>query len=179
MIRSEKTHCYGFEGYEVGQPEDASQKEPPSSQLISSEAEAIALSKKITEILSGKAEKHNEKFDRKVTLPQLKEVFKAGANSKLAEDDGTKCEFAIARVNMFLEMMSNCKITEIYKKSGLEVVTGVEIDYFDNIVIGEESISSARGELDNLGIGNLDFNDVNEDLFLETEENPMSLYFEA
>tara|TARA_Y100001951_G_C11289809_1_gene271348 strand:- start:1735 stop:2073 length:339 start_codon:yes stop_codon:yes gene_type:complete len=112
-------------------------------------------------------------------LSQLKKVFKAGADSKLAEDKGTKCEFAIARVNMFLEMMSNGKITEVYKKSGLEVITGVEIDYFSDIVIGEENISSARGELDNFGIGNLDFNDVDEDLFLDAEENPISLYFEV
>jgi len=178
MIRSEKSHCYGFEGYEVSQSEDTSSKEPTSAQLISSEEEAVDLSKKITEILSGKVETHNEKFDRKVTLSQLKKVFKAGANSKLAEDDGTKCEFAIARVNMFLEMMSNGKITEVYKKSGLDVGSGVEIDYFGDVVIDQEKISSARGELDSFGIGNLDFNDVDEDLLLEADENPMSLYFE-
>jgi hypothetical protein len=179
MIRSEKSHCYGFEGYEVSQSEDPSKIESSSTQLISSEEEAVDLSKKITEILSSKVETHNENFDRKVTLLQLKKVFKAGADSKLTEDGGTKCEFAIARVNMFLEMMANGKITEVYKKSGSEVITGVEIDYFSDIVMREENISSARGELDSFGIGSLDFNDVDEDLFLDAEENPISLYFEV
>ena len=165
MKRSDISNCYGFEGYD-------------SPQTVSSQSEAIELSQKIIEILNGKSSSHNDEFDRKVTVSKLKDVFKAGAHQKQPSDKGTKCQFAIARVNMFLDMMSNAKIKEVYEKSELELVYGQEIDYFNNIVINAKYLDEAQEELDSFGIGGLDFNNADEDLFLETDETPLSLILE-
>ena len=38
---------------------------------------------------------------------------------------------------------------------------------------------AAKKELNEVGIGNLDFNDAEEDLFLETDETPLTLDIEV
>jgi len=168
--RSDKANCYGFEGY------DPCDNKP---QLVSSQSESIELSQKIIEVLASKVEAHNDEFDRKVDASQLKEVFRNAADQASASEDWTKCQFAMARVGMFLDMVSSGKIKEVCKNSELEIIHGKEIDYFDYIIIDAKHVETAKKELDEIGIGNLDFSNAKEDLFLETDETPLTLDFEV
>ena len=170
MKRSDKANCYGFEGY------DPCETKP---QIVSSQSESIELSQKIVEVLASKVESHNNEFDKKVDTSQLKEVFRNAADQKEPSEDWTKCQFAMARVNMFLDMLSLERIKEVYRKSELEIVHGKEIDYFDHIIVDAKYIEAAKKELNEVGIGNLDFNDAEEDLFLETDETPLTLDIEV
>ena len=83
------------------------------------------------------------------------------------------------RIGRHGNRVSSGKVKEVCKNSELEIVHGKEIDYFDYIVIDAKYIESAKKELDEIGIGNLDFNDAKEDLFLETDETPLTLDFEV
>jgi hypothetical protein len=168
--RSDKANCYGFEGY------DPCENKP---QLVSSQSESIELSQRIIEVLASKAEAHNDEFEKKVDSSQLKEVFRNAADQADASENWTRCQFAMARVGMFLDMVSSGKVKEVCKNSELEIVHGKEIDYFDYIVIDAKHIEAAKKELDEIGIGNLDFNNAKEDLFLETDETPLTLDFEV
>ena len=170
MKRSDKANCYGFEGY------DPCDNKP---QLVSSQSESIQLSQKIIEVLASKVEAHNDEFDRKVDASQLKEVFRNAADQASASEDWTKCQFAMARVGMFLDMVSSGIIKEVCKNSELEIIHGKEIDYFDYIIIDAKHVETAKKELDEIGIGNLDFSNAKEDLFLETDETPLTLDFEV
>ena len=67
----------------------------------------IEFSKKIIEALKNKVKEHNSKYSKKVTLGQLKKVFRrgAGAFSSSHRPGMTRVGWSMARVNMFLKMV--------------------------------------------------------------------------
>ena len=67
---------------------------------------------------------HNEKFDRQVTLAQLKQAFVRGAKTydtthRLGK---TRNEWAFARVNSFLKLMAGVKVKEAYSLADQDLV---------------------------------------------------------
>jgi hypothetical protein len=194
----DKTTCYGFEGYEVSdsasrpgpkssaqtpalpheRKKGSSKNEPGSAAtvMIESESDSITFSEKVTQSLKNKVKEHNSKSKRKVTLSQLKKVYRrgAGAFSQSHRPGKTRGQWAMARVNMFLKMMRGGKVKDSYRKADQDVAKSstLSLDYFDEILMDEDELIAAQKELDELGIGHFDFEDVENDLFLSVDEKP-------
>ena len=73
--------------------------------MIESDSEAIQFSAQVTESLKNKVKEHNQKYpSKKVTLSQLKKVYRrgAGAFSSSHRPGKTRGQWAMARVNSML-----------------------------------------------------------------------------
>ena len=83
----------------------------------------ITFSEKTTNTLKDKVKKHNAKFSRKVTLGQLKRVYRrgAGAFSSSHRPNMSRHGWAMARVNTFLKMMRGGKVKESYRKADQDI----------------------------------------------------------
>jgi len=104
-----------FENFDIEDLGRSQKEETPQGELLKgriSEEAAIELSNKIIGALDKKAKKHNKEHPgKKVTLTQLKKVYRSGAVAP-HEDKGL---WAMARVNMFLRM-----------KMGINVATATD-----------------------------------------------------
>ena len=83
----------------------------------------ITFSEKTTNTLKDKVKKHNAKYSRKVTLGQLKRVYRrgAGAFSTSHRPNMSRHGWAMARVNTFLKMMRGGKVKESYRKADQDI----------------------------------------------------------
>ena len=95
------------------------------------DGEKITFSDKVISALSTKVKEHNEKHSKKVTLAQLKKVYRrgAGAFSSSHRPGMTRGQWAMARVNMFLKMTRGGKVKKSYKAADKDVAKGSE-DYY-------------------------------------------------
>ena len=91
----------------------------------------ITFSDKVIVALKNKVKEHNEKHSKKVTLGQLKKIYRrgAGAFSSSHRPGKTRGKWAMARVNMFLKMVRGGKVKKSYKAADSDVAKGSE-DYF-------------------------------------------------
>ena len=80
---------------------------------------SITFSEKVTKSLKEKVKKHNAKSKKKVTLSQLKKVYRrgAGAFSSSHRPGMSRGGWAMARVNMFLKMKRGGKVKDSYRKA--------------------------------------------------------------
>jgi hypothetical protein len=83
----------------------------------------ITFSEKTTNALKEKVKEHNEKSSKKVTLGQLKRVYRrgAGAFSTSHRPNMSRHGWAMARVNTFLKMMRGGKVKESYRKADQDI----------------------------------------------------------
>jgi|TARA_B100000902_G_C27316259_1_gene921506 hypothetical protein len=98
------------------------------------EKEAVAkitFSEKTTTALKNKVSEHNKKYSRKVTLGQLKKVYRrgAGAFSASHRPGQSRNSWAMARVNMFLKMMRGGKVKDAYRKADRDIAKASEITH--------------------------------------------------
>jgi hypothetical protein len=79
----------------------------------------ITFSEKVLTSLKNKVKEHNGKHKKKVTLGQLKKVYRrgAGAFSQSHRPGMTRGGWAMARVNMFLKMKSGGKVKKSYRNA--------------------------------------------------------------
>ena len=86
----------------------------------------ITFSEKVTTALKNKVKQHNEKHSRKVTLGQLKRVYRrgAGAFSTSHRPGQSRGSWAMARVNMFLKMMRGGKVKKSYRAADQDIAKG-------------------------------------------------------
>lgn len=91
-------------------------------QLIS-EAE-IVFSEKVTNALKEKVKNHNSKHSKKVTLGQLKKVYRRGlgAFSASHRPGVSRSAWAMARVNQFLKMASGGKVKDSYRRADQDII---------------------------------------------------------
>ena len=84
---------------------------------------AITFSEKVTNSLREKVKNHNAKSKKKVTLSQLKKVYRrgAGAFSQSHRPGMSRGGWAMARVNMFLKMKRGGKVKDSYRKADRDV----------------------------------------------------------
>lgn len=84
---------------------------------------SITFSEKVTTALKNKVKQHNEKYSRKVTLSQLKKVYRrgAGAFSSSSRPGKSRGQWAMARVNTFLRMMSGGKVKDSYRAADQDI----------------------------------------------------------
>jgi hypothetical protein len=139
--------------------------------------DAITFSAKVIEMLKNKVKNHNAKHSRKVSLSQLKKVYRrgAGAFSSSHRPGMTRGGWAVARVNMFLRMMSGGKVKDAYRKADQDVAKSSlnVIDVSDSWEPEEEDF--AQASLDILEIGDFNFDSVDE-LYLDEDSNVEKWY---
>lgn len=138
---------------------------------------AISFSKKVIEALKNKVKSHNTSHSRKVTLSQLKKVYRrgAGAFSSSHRPGMTRGQWAMARVNMFLRMMAGGKVKDSYRKADQDVSKASVrvIDFSDSWEPEDQDLTQAS--LDVLEIGEFDFDNVDE-LYLEEDSTSEKWY---
>jgi hypothetical protein len=78
---------------------------------------SITFSENTTQALKNKVKEHNSKSAKKVTLSQLKKVYRrgAGAFSGSHRPGQSRGSWAMARVNMFLKMKRGGKVKQSYR----------------------------------------------------------------
>jgi len=131
----------------------------------------IDFSNKIVGILNDKCENHNEVYERKVTPSQLKDVYKGTWALEFLGDDCSINKFALARVNMFLKIVGEGKITNAYRRTDLNLAEANfrDLDVSPNFYPDEEDFILAENDIRTHHLNDYDFRDV-DDLYLETEE---------
>jgi len=102
----------------------------------------ITFSDKVLESLKSKVSEHNKKYSKKVTLSQLKKVYRrgAGAFSSSHRPGKTRGQWAMARVNMFLKMVRGGKVKDSYRKADQDVAKASAAVLIDDGVRDEENI---------------------------------------
>ena len=85
----------------------------------------IEFSKKIIEALKNKVKEHNSKYSKKVTLGQLKKVFRrgAGAFSSSHRPGVSRTAWGLARVNAFLRMVRGAKVKNSYRQADKDLMS--------------------------------------------------------
>ena len=96
-------------------------KRKDEKQLIS-KAE-ITFSQKVINTLKEKVKNHNAKHSKKVTLGQLKKVYRrgSGAFSSSHRPGQSRAAWSMARVNTFLRMQSGGKVKDSYRRADQDI----------------------------------------------------------
>ena len=91
----------------------------------------ITFSEKTTNALKEKVKEHNSKHSKKVTLGQLKKVYRrgSGAFSSSHRPNMSRHGWAMARVNMFLKMMRGGKVKDSYRKADQDIASASNINW--------------------------------------------------
>jgi hypothetical protein len=106
-----------------------SDKNPAGS--ASKDGARIEFTEKIINSLQEKVKNHNEKHSKKVTLAQLKKVYRRGlgAFSSSHRPGQNRNSWAMARVNMFLKMQAGGKVKQSYRAADQDLASGEELYY--------------------------------------------------
>ena len=83
----------------------------------------ITFSQKVTNALKEKVKNHNAKHSKKVTLGQLKKVYRrgSGAFSSSHRPGQSRAAWSMARVNTFLRMQSGGKVKDAYRRADQDI----------------------------------------------------------
>ncbi len=146
---------------------------------------SITFSEKVVTSLKNKVKEHNDKSSKKVTLGQLKKIYRrgAGAFSSSHRPGKTRGQWAMARVNMFLKMVRGGKVKKSYRAADQDVAKGSEEYYIENE--GEAFIDFANIEFDiahldlvKAGANEWEQDDSTEDLeYTEAEKKTLNKPF--
>ena len=117
-----------------------SKKNPKGSAGGGKKAPKITFSEKVVTALKNKVKEHNSKYSKKVTLGQLKKVYRrgAGAFSSSHRPGKSRGQWAMARVNTFLRMVRGGKVKKSYRAADSDIARGSE-EYY-NEEVGQEYI---------------------------------------
>ena len=98
-------------------------KKKDEKQLVS-KAE-ITFSQKVINTLKEKVKNHNAKHSKKVTLGQLKKVYRrgSGAFSSSHRPGQSRAAWSMARVNTFLRMAAGGKVKDAYRKADQDILS--------------------------------------------------------
>ena len=108
---------------EPSERKKGSKKNPKGS--AGEKGSKITFSEKTTNSLKEKVKEHNSKSSKKVTLGQLKKVYRrgSGAFSTSHRPNMSRHGWAMARVNMFLKMRRGGKVKESYRKADQDIAS--------------------------------------------------------
>jgi hypothetical protein len=147
-----------------------SDKNPAGS--ASKDGARIEFTEKIINSLQEKVKNHNEKHSKKVTLSQLKKVYRRGlgAFSSSHRPGQNRNSWAMARVNMFLKMQAGGKVKNSYRAADQDVASGEELYYeqkpedcfweFDSIDFDLARIDLLKANVDLDEEGDIDLFDI-------------------
>lgn len=184
---------FGFEFIDAARPGPKSSAQTPSKpserkkgssknkpgSAGSKSDKAIEFSKKIIDALKNKVKEHNSKNKKKVTLGQLKKVFRrgVGAFSSSHRPGQSRVSWSMARVNTFLRMVSGGKVKDSYRKADSDIAKASKNDYIieANFEPSEEDFNEADKDIKNYNLNNFNFESPDE-LYLDDEEDGISIY---
>jgi hypothetical protein len=130
----------------------------------------ITFSEKVINALKSKVSEHNKKHPgKKVTLGQLKKIYRrgAGAFSSSHRPGMTRGGWAMARVNMFLKMRRGGKVKESYRKADSDVANASYTYLEDDGDFGVGMEEEIEANIDLKKYHLLDESEVNFDEMLE------------
>ena len=156
-----------------------SSKNKPGSAGTKSD-KAIDFSKKVVEALKNKVKEHNSKSKKKVTLGQLKKVFRrgAGAFSSSHRPGQSRVSWAMARVNMFLKMVRGGKVKDSYRKADSDIARASSDYTIDaSFEPSDEDFIQADEDIKNFELNDFQFDSV-EELYLDDESDGQIYGFE-
>jgi len=156
-----------------------SSKNKPGSAGSKSD-KAIEFSKKVIEALKNKVKEHNSKNKKKVTLGQLKKVFRrgAGAFSSSHRPGQSRVSWALARVNMFLKMVRGGKVKDSYRKADSDIARASSDYTIDtSFEPSDEDFIQADEDIKNFELNDFDFSNP-EELYLDDESDGQIYGFE-
>ena len=140
--------------------------------------EAVSFSIKVIEALEQKMRDHNSQSGNKVSLKQLKKVYRRAAGNVFAEvpeveeDRGT---WAMARVNMYLKLLQGEPFSN-HSKASIDLSQTDTIDLMGSVIPSAHDFALAKEDIIKFEL-NYKFEDIN-DLYLEDEEkNNLGFYF--
>ena len=125
---------------------------------------ALVFSKKIIAALEDKLKKHNNQFDKKISLFDLKKAYKTGFSE--SEDINKK---GLAQVNVLLRALSEGNIFSNFKSSAFEILAG-EFIVKGTLVPEEIDYKKAEQDIKDYDLNDFDFKS-HEELYLEDEED--------
>lgn len=150
----------------------------PSGSAGRDSDKAIDFSAKVIEALKNKVKEHNSKQSKKVSLSQLKKVYRrgAGAFSSSHRPGKTRGQWAMARVNMFLRMMSGKSVKDSYRKADIDISKSSEIHFLYEYDPCEEDFIQASIDEKNFGLDSFEFDNV-DDLYIYEDEEESGFWF--
>ena len=140
---------------------------------------------KVVASLKNKAKEHNEKHPEKVTLEQLKKVYRRGAAASSSGHRPGKSmgQWAMARVNIFLKMVHGGEVKESYLAADEDINIGNEDYYVEEmssafIDYNEVEFGLAKIDLLKAGVSELDMDQDIEDIdYSEAEKKTLNKPF--
>jgi len=131
---------------------------------------AIEYSKKILEFLQGKVKSHNSENIKKVTLAQVRKVYRNTPSDK----DFNK--IALAKVNMFLRMVSGLSA---FAGSNSDLSKAVNNKYIIEASFNPsvEDFDKAEEDIKNFNLNDFEFTSA-EELYIEDESDQVIYGFE-
>jgi hypothetical protein len=164
---------YELEGFHYKGSNDLSWEE--SLQVLQQE-ESINFSIKVVKALEDKIEDHNRTSENKVTLKQLKKVYRRAAGNVFAEvpdPDEKRGLWAMARVNLYLRILKGDPFpTETNASMILDAKD--EIDLVDFSLPTEEDFLQATKDMEK---HDLNYKFSFEDLYLEEDGGELPFEF--
>ena len=145
----------------------------------------ITFSDKVVTSLKNKVKDHNEKSSKKVSLSQLKKVYRrgSGAFSSSHRPGKSRGQWAMARVNTFLKMVSGGKVKKSYRAADGDIAKGSEDYYVEEVgsaFIDYDEVEFGLAKIDLLkaGISELDMDQDIEDIdYSEAEKKTLNKPF--
>jgi hypothetical protein len=162
-----------------------SSKNPKGSAGGDKKSPAITFSAKVITSLKNKVKEHNSKYSKKVTLGQLKKIYRrgAGAFSSSHRPGKTRGQWAMARVNMFLKMVRGGTVKKSYRAADSDVARGSEEYYNEKmgeafVDFTELNFSLAKIDLLKVDISEAEMDEEAEDLdYTEAEKKTLNKPF--
>lgn len=140
--------------------------------------EAVNFSVKVIEALEKKMREHNSASSNKVSLKQLKKVYRRAAGNVFAdvpEVNDNKGKWAMARVNMYLRILNGEPLPRETHATVNFDYTEKDIDLIDAVIPTKEDFLKASEDIERF---NLDYKFDNiSDLYLDDEDNASFAYF--
>jgi len=140
--------------------------------------EAVNFSVKVIEALEKKMRDHNGASSNKVSLKQLKKVYRRAAGNIFAdvpEVNDDKGKWAMARVNMYLRILNGEPLPRETHASIDFTLGDKDIDLIDAVIPTEEDFLKASEDIEKFDL-NYKFNNIN-DLYLDDEDKESFGYF--
>jgi hypothetical protein len=140
--------------------------------------EAVNFSVKVIEALEKKMREHNSASSNKVSLKQLKKVYRRAAGNVFAdvpEVRDNKGKWAMARVNMYLRILNGEPLPRETCATVNFNYGEKDIDLIDAVIPAEQDFLKASEDIERF---NLDYNfESISDLYLDDEDNENFGYF--
>jgi len=140
--------------------------------------DAVNFSVRVVEALEKKMREHNSNSFNKVSLKQLKKVYRRAAGNVFAdvpEVNNNKGKWAMARVNMYLRILNGEPLPrETYASIDFTLVDK-DIDLIDAVIPTKEDFLKASEDIEKFDL-NYEFKNIN-DLYLDDEDKESFSYF--